>query len=74
MWHTSTGQKMFPQGDVKKGIDLFYPVVPIEKQHPCFVTLNSDYAFIPAKTIINHMIPYFIDIDGNFVEIPISWI
>jgi hypothetical protein len=23
MWHTSTGQKVFPQGDVRKGVDLF---------------------------------------------------
>ncbi|MGH8056967.1 MAG: hypothetical protein ACREOH_06970 [Candidatus Entotheonellia bacterium] len=68
MWYTSTGKKVFPQGDIRKGIDLFSPIVPIEKQHPCFITLDSDSAFIPAKTIINHMMPYFIDIDGNFVE------
>jgi hypothetical protein len=46
----------------------FLAIVPIEKQHPCFITLNSDSAFIPAETIINHMMPYFIDIGGNFVE------
>lgn len=30
MWYTSTGKKVFPQGDVRKGIDLFSPIVPIE--------------------------------------------
>ncbi len=67
-WQTSLCNKTFPQGDDKQGIDLFSPVVPIEKQHPFFVRLTSDSVFLSAKSIINEMMPHFIDIDGNFVE------
>lgn len=67
-WHTGKEQKIFPQGDAKKGIDLFSPIVPIGKQHPYFIRLNRDSGFFPAKVIINEMMPHFIDIDGNFVE------
>ncbi|RKY81899.1 glycosaminoglycan attachment protein [candidate division KSB1 bacterium] len=67
-WHSASGKKIFPQGDEKKSLDLFKPIVPIEKQHPYFVRLNMDEAFLPAKTIINEIMPHFIDIDGNFVE------
>jgi hypothetical protein len=51
IWYTSTGKKVFPQGDVRKGIDLFSRIVPVEKQHPCFTTLNSDSAYIQAKQL-----------------------
>jgi len=67
-WHTGTGKKIFPHGDTREGIDLFSPIVPVEKQHPCFSILNRESTFLSAKTIINHMMPHFIDIDGNFVE------
>ncbi|WP_321392211.1 hypothetical protein [uncultured Desulfuromusa sp.] len=67
-WHSSVGVKNFTQGDIGKGTDLFSPIVSIEKQHPYFVKLNSDDSFFAAKSIINEMMPHFIDIDGNFVE------
>jgi hypothetical protein len=67
-WHTGIGKKIFPQGDTREGIDLFSPIVPIEKQHPYFIRLNRDSCFFPAKVIISKMMPHFIDIDGNFVE------
>jgi hypothetical protein len=67
-WHTGKEKKIFPQGDAKKRIDLFSPIVPIEKQHPYFIRLNRDSGFSPAKAIINEMMSHFIDIDGNFVE------
>jgi hypothetical protein len=67
-WHTSRGKKIFPQGEPGKGIDLFTPVVPIEKQHPYFVRLTSTPHLYSAKSVINAIMPYFADVDGNFVE------
>lgn len=67
-WHTGKEQKIFPQGDAKKLLDLFSPIVPAEKQHPYFIRLNRNLGFSPAKAIIREMMPHFIDIDGNFVE------
>lgn len=67
-WYTGLGKTIFPQGDPLKTIMLFDTKLPIEKQHPYFVTVNSSEAFLAAKEIINSIMPYFVDIDGNFVE------
>ncbi|HGK4377532.1 TPA: glycosaminoglycan attachment protein [Klebsiella pneumoniae] len=67
-WHTGTGSTVFPQGDEFHGLDLFRPVVPAVKQHPFFIKLAEEDAFIPAKTVINELMPHFKDIDGNFIE------
>ncbi len=67
-WYTGLGKKVFPQGDSKKSYELFKTSVPIEKQHPYFVKLNSSDAFIPAKELITNIMLYFRDIDGNFIE------
>lgn len=66
-WHASTGT-VFPQGDKKEGLDLFTPVVPMEKQHPYFSKLISERSFTPAKAMINEYMRHLSDIDGNFVE------
>lgn len=52
----------------KEHIDLFKPIIPPEKQHPYFIILNRDPTFLPAKSIINMLMPHFQDIDGNFVQ------
>ena len=67
-WHTASGEQVFPQSGKKEGVDLFAPVVPLEKQHPYFTRLNSDRSFTPAKAMANEFMRHFIDIDGNFVE------
>jgi len=67
-WYTGLGKTVFPQGDPGKVYKIFETKIPIEQQHPSFVHLNNDEAYIPAKKIINNIMPYFIDIDGNFIE------
>jgi len=67
-WHLREDAKEFPQGEPVKGVDLFTPVVPLQKQHPDFVKLASDITFLPARSLINEIAPHFIDVDGNFVE------
>lgn len=67
-WHTCNSSTVFPQGDKSEALDLFTPIVPPEKQHVYFRRLISDTAFIPAREMINQMMPYYIDVDGNFVE------
>ncbi len=66
-WHTGQGLKIYPQ-DNSAGLNLFAPVIPPEKQHPYFARLANDSAFVPARAIINQMMPHLVDIDGNFVE------
>lgn len=67
-WHTGTGKKVFPQDGSGQGIDLFTPVVPIDRQHLYFARLANEESFLSARSIINEMMPHFVDIDGNFVE------
>lgn len=67
-WNAGENNKIFSQGDETQSFDLFSSVVPVERQNPFFVTLNSSKAFIPAKKIITEIMPHFVDIDGNFVE------
>jgi hypothetical protein len=67
-WHTGTGKKVFPQGASSQGIDLFTPIVPVDRQHPYFSRLANEESLLSARSIINEMMPHFVDIDGNFVE------
>jgi hypothetical protein len=67
-WHTSMGPEVYEQGDEKRGPDLFVPVLPAERLHPDFIHLSKDSAFVPARAIVNEMMPHYVDVDGNFVE------
>lgn len=67
-WHVGQNQAIFPQGDGGKKIDLFSPIVPIDKQHPYFTKLSDEESFSPAKTVINILMGHYTDIDGNFIE------
>jgi hypothetical protein len=67
-WYTGLGKTIFPQGGPGKVYKIFETDIPREKQHPFFIHLNNDDSYIPAKKIINNIMPYFTDIDGNFIE------
>ena len=66
--HPLQGLAAYPQGEPSSGVDLFAPVTAVEKQHPSFMHLAKEDSFVPARAIINEMMPHFVDIDGNFVE------
>lgn len=66
--YVSEGKKEFLQGDNRKKVDLFTPVVPTHKQHLYFTKLSQEEVFVPAKAVINELMSHFVDIDGNFVE------
>lgn len=66
--YVGEGKKEFPQGDNRKKVDLFTPIIPKHKQHLYFTKLSQEKVFGPAKAIINELMPHFVDIDGNFVE------
>jgi len=67
-WHTGMSVKVFPQGDVRKSVDLFSPVAPMEILNPAFVLLSRERVFHSARSIINEIAPHYLDIDGNYVE------
>lgn len=67
-WHGRESQKVFPQGDASKPLDLFTPVVAPEKMHPSFAKLCQSKAFDPARRQIAEIMPHYVDVDGNFIE------
>lgn len=67
-WHVGQNNSFFPQGDGSRKIDLFTPIIPVEKQHPYFSRLSKEDSFSPAKAVINILMGHYRDIDGNFVE------
>lgn len=50
------------------GLDFFHPVLPPERLHPSFKLLSTDARWSPARGIIEAMMRYYEDPDGNFVE------
>ena len=67
-WHSRNAEQVFPQGASTKPLDLFTPVVSIERLHPSFAKLCQSPAFAPARRLISEIMPHYVDIDGNFVE------
>ena len=67
-WHARDADRVFPQGDTRKAVDFFSPVVPESRMHPYFVVLRDSDAHLPAREILNLIAPHFHDVDGNFVE------
>jgi hypothetical protein len=49
-------------------LDFFTPVVPKQKLNPSFVQLSTAESFSPACGIIEPMIKWYEDVDGNFVQ------
>ena len=59
----------FLQGDEPNvAIDFFAPVIPAERRHQTFEFLRTKHRFSPAREVIEAMMRYHDDIDGNFVE------
>ncbi|GFP77436.1 glycosaminoglycan attachment protein [Clostridium fungisolvens] len=57
-----------PDIDDRLGVDLFHLVVEESRLHPYFKAINEIPAHSAAKKLISEITPYFIDVDGNFVE------
>ncbi|OAN53511.1 hypothetical protein [Sphingobium sp. TCM1] len=57
------------QADEKgEPVDFFTPVHPVERLNPDFVALISEEVYSPARGIIEPMMRWYEDADGNFVE------
>jgi hypothetical protein len=63
-----------PLGDMEQGgrqypfVDVFTPVVPPDRMNDAFARLLDAEGFSCARGLIEAMMPYFEDVDGNFVE------
>ena len=55
-------------GPLLEHLDAFLPCASTDKLNPSFVSLSSSPAFIAARRVIERMMPYFTDVDGNFIK------
>jgi hypothetical protein len=59
----------FLQGDERgTPLDVFRPAVPVGQLSETFLRVASEEGFSPAKELIESAMPYYEDVDGNFVE------
>ena len=59
----------FHQGNaVGAPMDFFAPVASGERLHPNFRTLSDAERYSPARGLVAAMMPFYEDMDGNFVE------
>jgi hypothetical protein len=59
----------FHQGDeLGTAVDFFTPAVREDRLHPYFKLLLEDRRYSPARQIVEAMMRYHEDLDGNFVE------
>ncbi len=67
--HVSSGQEVFPQGEIDaKKNEIFEAVIPEDRLHPFFRSLRDHVGHSPAKEIIKEIAYAFVDLDGNFTE------
>lgn len=67
-WASRDAQE-YEQGDEsRQQMDFFTPRHPIERLNPTFATLVRNEEFSPARGIVESLMFYFEDPDGNFVE------
>ena len=59
----------FIQGDeMGEAPNIFAPVVSAHKLSPAYIKLATSEGFSPARALIEAMMHYYEDVDGNFIE------
>lgn len=67
--HAALDETSYHQGDeVGAAVDFFRPRVKPERQNRIFSTLLKEARYSPAKELIAAMMPFYEDVDGNFIE------
>lgn len=58
----------YQDSDHRPPVDFFTPVRPEPSLHPSFVRLSTEEILSPARDIIEPMMRWYEDADGNFIE------
>ena len=67
-WAKRPPKEMEQGGRQHPFVDVFAPIVPPAKMSMAFASLLNAEGFSCARELIEAMMPYFEDVDGNFVE------
>jgi hypothetical protein len=69
LYHSDTGDTVFPQGDVKGNRnDILIPLVARERLHSDFRHLIEDPQYSAARRVIEETAYAFADVDGNYIR------
>jgi hypothetical protein len=67
-WHLQPDEASF-QGEPKKPfLDVFLPAVPREHLNQAFLQVATTEWFTAARRVVERMMPFFQDVDGNFIQ------
>ena len=67
-WHLLPDEAFF-QGEPRKPfLDVFHPIAPTEQLNPAFLQVSRTESFTPARRVVESMMPFFQDVDGNFIQ------
>lgn len=67
-WHLRPDEDFF-QGEPRKPfLDVFLPVEPPERLNSSFLQVATAEQFTAARRVIEAMMPFFQDVDGNFIQ------
>ncbi len=67
-WHLQPDEAFF-QGEPKKPfLDVFLPVAASEQLNPAFLQVATTESFTAARRVVERMMPFFQDVDGNFIQ------
>lgn len=67
-WHLRPDADFY-QGEPRKPfLDVFLPGVPANKMNASFLAVATAETFTAARRVIESMMPFFQDVDGNFIE------
>jgi hypothetical protein len=68
-FHNGEPDASFHQGDAPEAAtDFLTPVVPLARLHGGFRILRSEARYSPAREVVEAMMRFYQDTDGNFVE------
>ena len=64
----ASNKKYYQADETSATVDLFTPVSPVGKLNKDFLRLAKEEALSPARGIIDPMMHWYEDLDGNFVQ------
>ena len=67
-WHGLPDNEFFQGDSPRPLLDVFTPIVPGLRLNQAFLGVAHEIGFTASRRVIESMMPFFQDIDGNFIE------
>jgi hypothetical protein len=67
-WHVRPDEAFFQGEPPKPFLDVFLPVASPDQLNPAFLQVATRENFTAARRVVERMMPFFQDVDGNFIQ------